>query len=154
MQVSTTAGNSTGYPAVVVASQPAIFMKAEPGAFAAAVNQDGTLNSATNPAPPGSIVSIWATGLGRTFAGLQDGQIATAALDYGTGGVLVNGESAEVVYSGNAPGLVLGVVQINFRIPEHRPSILGYATISLTPSSPSAIIYVALDLSRVKLAGL
>ena len=31
---------------------------------AAGINQDGTVNSNNNPAPRGSVVSVWATGLG------------------------------------------------------------------------------------------
>jgi len=34
------------------------------GVHAAALNQDGTINSADHPAPVGSIISVWATGLG------------------------------------------------------------------------------------------
>jgi uncharacterized protein (TIGR03437 family) len=34
------------------------------GTHAAALNQDGTVNSAANPVAPGSIVSVFATGLG------------------------------------------------------------------------------------------
>jgi uncharacterized protein (TIGR03437 family) len=32
-----------------------------------------------------------------------------------------NGESLEVVYAGDAPGLVAGVMQINFRLPTVLP---------------------------------
>jgi peptidoglycan hydrolase-like protein with peptidoglycan-binding domain len=41
---------------------PAIFQNAE--GLAAAVNQDGTINSFANPAKPGSIVSIFVNGAG------------------------------------------------------------------------------------------
>jgi uncharacterized protein (TIGR03437 family) len=47
---------------MVVQAAPGVFMA--DSTHAAALNQDGTINSATNPAQPGSIVSIFATGLG------------------------------------------------------------------------------------------
>jgi uncharacterized protein (TIGR03437 family) len=31
--------------------------------------------------------------------------------------VLVDGQNAEVLYAGSAPGLVAGVLQVNFRVP-------------------------------------
>jgi uncharacterized protein (TIGR03437 family) len=54
---------------------PQVFLN--PDGSAAAINQDGTVNSSTHPAKIGSIVSIWATGTGA-FSG-QDGQDATVA---------------------------------------------------------------------------
>jgi len=55
--------------------------EASPGVFtvdgvhAAAVNQDGTQNSAANPAPLNSIVSIFATGLGPITPSQPDGSL-------------------------------------------------------------------------------
>jgi len=45
------------------------------GTYAAAVNQDGSVNSAANPAPPNSIVSIYATGLGPINPPQADGSL-------------------------------------------------------------------------------
>jgi uncharacterized protein (TIGR03437 family) len=86
---------------------------------AAAVNQDGTLNSADHPAPRGSIVSIWITGVGSTSAYFQDGQIATGALAFACCEVYtdLSDVPTQIVYSGSAPGAVAGVVQINFQLP-------------------------------------
>jgi uncharacterized protein (TIGR03437 family) len=42
-------------------------------AYAAAVNQDGTINSQSNPAPRGSIISLFATGLGPLSSIPADG---------------------------------------------------------------------------------
>jgi uncharacterized protein (TIGR03437 family) len=72
------------------------------GIPAAGLNQDGSLNSASNPAAPGSVVSVWATGGGLPLLPVS---------------VLWGPGSLEVLYAGNAPGLVYGVVQINFRLP-------------------------------------
>ncbi len=42
------------------------------GVYAAALNQDGTVNSADHPAPVGSIISVWATGLGPIDPAQED----------------------------------------------------------------------------------
>jgi uncharacterized protein (TIGR03437 family) len=85
----------------------------------AALNQDGSVNSAANPASAGSIISIFATGLGAMTPQLPDG--AVPALPANTTAIIplmsVNGQPAQVLYAGNAPTLVQGVVQINFVLP-------------------------------------
>ena len=44
-------------------------------AEASAVNQDGTLNSASNPAPAGSIIALWGTGFGPTTPACPTGGV-------------------------------------------------------------------------------
>jgi uncharacterized protein (TIGR03437 family) len=64
----------------------------------------------------GSYVSIWATGV-TNIQGL-DGQMATAAQDFHCCAIVTAG-SLEVLrpgYAGAAPGMVAGVVQINFQV--------------------------------------
>jgi uncharacterized protein (TIGR03437 family) len=127
-----------------------------PGIFnsagnAAAVNQDGTLNSMANPAKAGSIVSIWATGLGVVLGSI-DGQVATsagnncAACEISVDGVTsVNGFSL-ALYAGAAPGIINGVSQINFVVPSLSGLYVNQAPVTLTVGtavSPVAILYVA-----------
>jgi uncharacterized protein (TIGR03437 family) len=86
---------------------------------AAALNQDGTINSAANPASAGSIVTVYGTGFGATAPIGKDGMVtasdlANIALPVS---VIVAGKDALVTYAGNAPGLVAGVAQIDFQIP-------------------------------------
>lgn len=85
---------------------------------AAALNQDGSVNSQGNPAAPGSVVSIYLTGLGDTNPQLQAGTVATApgSLEAGIQVALLT-YTAEVLYAGPAPGLPAGVYQVNFRVP-------------------------------------
>jgi uncharacterized protein (TIGR03437 family) len=45
---------------------------AAPGVFAAAWNEDGTVNSASNPAARGSVVTLWVTGQGQTVPAGSD----------------------------------------------------------------------------------
>jgi uncharacterized protein (TIGR03437 family) len=96
---------------------PGVFQNS--GGSAAAINQDGSVNSQANPAAVGSYVSIWATGTGH-FPG-SDGQMATAANQFCEPGLTLcaifqsDGTPANVTYSGAGPGTVNGVVQINFQ---------------------------------------
>ena len=108
-------------PVYLAANLPEIFRQAN--GTAAAINEDGTVNSAANPAKKGSVVAMWVTGVWGTATG-TDGAVSPGAADHGCCGVIV-GEfttaRAEVLYSGAAPGLVVGVSQVNFRIPPDFP---------------------------------
>ncbi len=87
----------------------------------ALVNADGTLNTPESPAAYGSVVAAWATGAGTMSPSPVDGSVATRPLSTIDRPVRVildyDEKQAEVRYAGAAPGLVQGVVQINFRIP-------------------------------------
>ena len=89
------------------------------GCPAAALNQDQSVNSEANPASYGSIVTIYATGFGITDPPLNDGQISLDRLPapWQTVAVELGLEPLEVLYAGQAPGLVAGVMQVNFRLP-------------------------------------
>ncbi|MGB9457673.1 MAG: SBBP repeat-containing protein [Bryobacteraceae bacterium] len=109
------------------------------GPAAAALNQDGTVNSATNPAAPGSIVSLFATGAAWP-SGLVDGALASGAsvlsqelnefqvVDAG-------GVEASILYAGAAPGLIDGVFQLNVQLPvgETNPVFLTLSSSATTP---------------------
>jgi uncharacterized protein (TIGR03437 family) len=116
-------GVSTRTGVVTLApSAPALFPAQYGAAQGAIINQDGTNNSAANPAPAGSIVSIFGTGGGMTNPASFTGGLAllkpldtlvlptTVTID----GVL----SADVQYAGVAPTLISGLFQINFRVPQ------------------------------------
>ena len=96
----------------------AAVLPAVPQIFAPAVNQDGSLNSQENPAKVGSIMSVWVTGATTQYAGLRTGEIATGAEQYFVGTLIADGVSVDVRYSGAAPGLVAGIGQINFVVPD------------------------------------
>ena len=122
---------------VTDATAPGVFLN--PDGSAAAINQDGTVNSQANPAKVGSYVSIWATGTGY-FPG-SDGQMATGPnqfcnLQYGC--LIGHDESAGTPsYAGAAPGMVNGVVQINFQV---APGSVGY-TLNVGSMSDAFNIY-------------
>jgi uncharacterized protein (TIGR03437 family) len=115
----------------VAEGEPAFFTWGAAGTGqTAALNQDGSLNSASNPAARGSIVSIWATGFGAMSPAYPDGLIVRGALSQlvPAPNVFVGGLSvpATIQYGGQAPDLVAGAVQINFVVPQDAP--IGPAT--------------------------
>jgi uncharacterized protein (TIGR03437 family) len=118
-QVTNGTAVSPAYPAWIVASSPE--------AFAPVLNQNGTLNSQSNSAPGGSIVTFYATGWQSSFAPFADGQVATAAQDTCLGTCMASAFipavfsipvslPATVSYGGAAPGIVAGVTQFNVRL--------------------------------------
>jgi uncharacterized protein (TIGR03437 family) len=137
----------------VVQTAPAVFTV--DGIHAAALNQDSTINSATNPAPVGSIVSVWATGLGPIAPPQADGTLIAFPLpanvlsvgvmaSYGLGipNPVPENEPFAVSYAGPAPDLVAGASQINFQV----AAFPSYGAIYLTlPSSqsPAFEVYIA-----------
>jgi uncharacterized protein (TIGR03437 family) len=91
---------------------------------AAALNADFTTNSLSNPAQRGSVISVFGTGEGQTDPQGQDGRIIITDLRRPILPVTatVAGRPAEVLYSGSAPSLVSGVLQVNIRIPGDTPA--------------------------------
>jgi uncharacterized protein (TIGR03437 family) len=105
----------------VVAASPAIFYSDFAALQPAVLNSDNSLNTFQNPAPRGTVISIYATGGGTLApAGLDGGFWSRGPLSFlsAPAAVLIGGVSAEVLYAGSAPGLLSGVLQINARVPE------------------------------------
>ncbi len=123
MQVMNNSVPLPNFRLAIVGSLFAVFEN--PGGSMKVINQDGTLNKIANPAPPGSVVSIWATGFGGTAAPV-DGAVTTAADNYCSTCQLTlsNGPysiTETVQYAGTSPGLIDGLMQINFTIPSQFP---------------------------------
>lgn len=88
---------------------------------AAVLNQDGTINSPANPAVPGSVISIFATGGGKLTPPLEADEIAGSPLSRVQQFVEVEFQgrsTGKAFYAGSAPGLVAGVLQVNAVVPE------------------------------------
>ena len=90
------------------------------GGQGAILNEDGTINSSLNPAAAGSIVVLYATGLGQTDPPGVDGSVYASALPLLRSPVTVEagGVAGDILYAGPAPGMVAGVMQINVRLPK------------------------------------
>ncbi len=82
--------------------------------FAAALNQDGSVNAPGNAAQPGTIVAVFATGFGLVNTATP---VQVYLMEGAPQGTPFNNESLEVTYAGQAPDLVTGVTQVNFRLP-------------------------------------
>jgi len=103
----------------------------------AAVNLDGTLNSASNPAPAGSIVSLFSIGAGAS--GQPDGAVATAASSLPAPVTVVVGPLlAQVLYAGPSPGSTVALTQINVRLPASASGCSFRYLFSLTGSAASS----------------
>jgi uncharacterized protein (TIGR03437 family) len=102
-------------------SQPAVFtLNASGQGPGAILNQDYSVNSASNPAARGSIVILYATGEGQTDPAAVDGLLAnsvTLPKPRSPVSVTIGGVTAQVSYAGAAPTLVAGVMQINAVVP-------------------------------------
>jgi uncharacterized protein (TIGR03437 family) len=111
----------------VESTVPGIFtINGSGGGQAAVLNQDGTLNSASNPAAKGSIVSIYATGAGLMNSLMTDGAITPSIPPFPVPllnvQIEIGGLPASVQYAGAAPGLVAGAIQVNAYVPAGAPS--------------------------------
>jgi len=92
------------------------------GAF---LNQDYSVNSQSNPAQKNTWVLLYGTGEGMTDPQVADGVLAGAQLlpkPQLPVSVTIGGTPAEVAYAGSAPGMVVGLLQINVKIPPGAPS--------------------------------
>ncbi|HWF09226.1 MAG TPA: hypothetical protein VG297_12230 [Bryobacteraceae bacterium] len=86
---------------------------------AAVVNQDSSLNSDANPAPAGSVISVYATGGGQTDPPDSTGATAEGIARLpGPVTATIGGQPAQVIYAGHAPGEVAGMLQVNLQVPD------------------------------------
>ena len=128
VQVSYQGNLSNSVAEPVAGMVPSVFTANSSGSGQGAIiNEDGTVNSASNPAALGSIVSVYGTGEGQTNPSGVDGNLDVAAplppqpvtqpVTSTVGGV-----AATVEYAGGVSGLVAGVLQVNIQIPEGIPT--------------------------------
>jgi len=152
----------------VAQAAPAVFTV--DGVHALAVNQDGTANSADNPAPVGSIVTVWATGLGPTAPAEADGMLVGFPQPNNVLPVVVEALTPvfepchpgvgvlpcpispsyidfQVTYAGPAPNSVAGISQISFVVAAYAPPWAAGNPIRLSLlssiQSPGFQVYVA-----------
>jgi uncharacterized protein (TIGR03437 family) len=149
VQVEFQAIRSAPFSVEVTGTSPGIFTLDQSGqGQGAAINHDGTLNGPENPAPKGSVVSIYGTGEGQTAPPGVDGTIVDPAnprqpllpvL------VSIGGQSAEVVYVGSAGGQISGLLQANVRVPATAPSGSVQVTLTIGGGSSQVGVTVALQ---------
>jgi uncharacterized protein (TIGR03437 family) len=104
----------------VAPSAPAIFTVSTGTGQAVTQNQDGSVNSVSNPAAAGSTIVFYLTGEGQTTPSGVDGKIASAApfpSPVLPVTVMIGGQPTTYSYAGGAPDEVAGIMQINAIIP-------------------------------------
>lgn len=79
-----------------------------------------TPNGADNPAPRGSIITIFATGVAPWAGPSVDGAINTVPRSrFSDAGLSIGGQPARILWAGTAPYQVWGVFQVNALVPEN-----------------------------------
>ena len=79
-----------------------------------------TPNSADNPAPRGSIITIFATGVAPWAGPSVDGAINIVPRSrFSDAGLSIGGQPAWILWAGTAPYQVWGVFQVNALVPEN-----------------------------------
>src|SRR5690606_37754950 len=102
----------------VSASNPGFFVHGDGSMRAAAINENGLVNSPIAPASVGGIVTLFGTGEGLRVPAAETGQpakIDPLALPVLPVSVTIDGQAAEILYAGAAPNFV-GLLQLNVRI--------------------------------------
>jgi uncharacterized protein (TIGR03437 family) len=128
----------------ITRANPEIFKL--PDGQAAALNEDGTPNSADNPARPGSVISVWGTGVPWPESTVDGSVTPNSPLTYLAVFAILDGHLyPPLEFSGAAPGMVAGVFQMNIRVPSDIgpgvTTVMLYAMSNYEVSAP-AYIYV------------
>jgi uncharacterized protein (TIGR03437 family) len=127
----------------VVATAPGIFALTQNGSGQGAIlNQDDSINGVNNPAAPGSIISIYATGEGQIVPAGTTGCITGGTLPLPTPvaavSLTIGGQAVSTLeYAGEAPDSVCGLIQINATLPSNlsagaQPIVLTFGSASNT----------------------
>jgi len=119
IQVVYQASTSDPFQKPIAPSAPGLFTADSSGQGQAAMtNSDGSYNTPSSPATPGSYVTFYLTGEGQTNPSGSDGNIATSTANVALPvAVLIAGRTAQLLYAGSAPGNVNGFAQINAVVP-------------------------------------
>ena len=133
----------------VAAALPGLFTANGSGKGEGAIlNQDSSVNSASNPAAQGSVIVLYGTGGGQTSPASIDGGFnplnaeGTLLLPVT---VTIGGQTATVNYAGPAPGLVDGVMQINAVLPSGIASGAVPVVVQVGTASSQTAVTVAVQ---------
>lgn len=131
LQVISSAKSTTPLKLLVVAAYPQILSTggSTPPTFltryAVAKNEDGSVNSPSNPANQGSRITFWVSGAGLFTTSFADGaviQVSTAVpelpVSVGFGDAAPDTQPIPATYRA-APGQVAGVLEVTATLPEH-----------------------------------
>jgi uncharacterized protein (TIGR03437 family) len=140
--VQNNGATSASFTVPVTAVAPDIFALSDTGNGQGAIlNFDASVNGTGNPAAPGSIISIYATGEGQLVPAGTTGCITGGTLPVpkpvAAVSVTVGGLPATIDYAGEAPDEVCGLLQVNATLPSSlsagpQPVVLTIGTSSNT----------------------
>jgi uncharacterized protein (TIGR03437 family) len=149
IMITTDAGSSQTGPLQVVPAQPNVF---------AVLNADGSVNSPSNPASQGAMVSILVSGAGVLNPSLPDGTIAALPAPAPALPVLVHfsyslpsitvpvfgGQTATPAYAGCIAGAVINMLRVDTNVPEGLDGAWNFTvTVQVGSSnSPSFPLYL------------
>lgn len=131
--------SSAGLQVRVVDTAPEIFSLSQTGSGQGAIlNFNSTVNGPANPAPKGTAIVIYATGEGSPTPPVATGSVTGLTPPFPSVpnvSVTIGGLPAVLQYTGEAPGLVSGVLQVNAVVPQNIGS--GPQTVVLTVGGAS-----------------
>jgi len=135
--VQTPGQTTSAFTVPMAQSSPGLFaLNAAGTGQLVAMNQDGSLNSSTNAAVAGSIVTLYATGTGSTNPATVTGAIQTeAAAPFLKTTVTLGGKDAPVVYAGTPAGVFSGLTLVQAIVPSGLTA--GAVPVVLTSGSAS-----------------
>ncbi len=124
VQVDATVSSPVAMP--VVASIPDLYTMDESGSGPGVIlNQDGSLNSSTRPAPRGSVVALYGTGEDVLSPQLPQGALAIST-PFPTmttaPTVIIAGQPAEVRYAGAAPSFLSAFSRLTYGFRRRSPA--------------------------------
>ncbi len=117
--------SSNGVATGVSTTVPGVFTANSSGTGpAAALNQNGSPNSPSNPATRGNTIVLYLTGEGQTSPAGVTGNVTTVSATPPLTpapllpiSILIGGQPANYSFAGEAPGFVTGVMQLNVTVP-------------------------------------
>lgn len=125
----------------VQAAAPGIFilgMNSDGSTAGAVVNQDGTVNTATNPLARGTVMTIYGTGLGAVKA---SGALSVTSA---TVQAVLGGNVVPVAFAGLTPGFI-GLYQVNVMVPLATPPGLSLPLIVRESGTDSNTVSIAVQ---------
>ena len=138
--VSNSGAVSNAFAAPIAAAAPALFQ--DKSNHAIAQNENGTMNSASNPAATGTVLIVYLTGIGEVSPAVADGAAALGAPNLSKPlakpTASIGGVNATVQFLGLAPGFV-GLAQGNILVPSSLGTASYPLTIALAGTSSTAV---------------
>ena len=112
---------TTSFTVPIVDTSPGIFTVSGTGSGQGSIlNTNGSINSARNPAPAGSIIQIFGAGAGLWNPMLENGLVVPGPpypVPVAPVSAMIGGQPATITYAGSAPGEIIGVLQVNAIVP-------------------------------------